>query len=150
MDGPWQLCRTIGPLLSQRFPSARGDFRLWTKHSYNSLTLPSPIFMTETYIYSGSCYHVQHLKTKCFIFNLSPLKTYFEHLLFKYFVIKGCFSLLKVMTKSQRFFNQQILISWILVIMSISWLCNVGGPIVRHNCHGLSISTHPSLVYSSI
>ncbi len=32
MDIPWQLCRTIGPLLSQRFPLAnakaqpRGDF----------------------------------------------------------------------------------------------------------------------------
>ncbi len=33
MDIPWQLCRTIGPLLSQRFPLAsakaqpRGDFQ---------------------------------------------------------------------------------------------------------------------------
>ncbi len=33
----------------------------------------------------------------------------------------------------------------------ISWLCNVSGPMVRHtsNCHGLSISTHPSPVKSS-
>ncbi len=31
----------------------------------------------------------------------------------------------------------------------ISWLCNVSGPMVRHNCHGLSISTHPSPVDSS-
>ncbi len=30
-----------------------------------------------------------------------------------------------------------------------AWLCNVSGPMVRHNCHGLSISTHPSPVNSS-
>ncbi len=31
----------------------------------------------------------------------------------------------------------------------ISWLCNVSGPMVRHNCHGISISTHPAPVKSS-
>ncbi len=30
-------------------------------------------------------------------------------------------------------------------VYQISWLFNVSGPMVRHNCHGLSISTHPSL-----
>ncbi len=33
--------------------------------------------------------------------------------------------------------------------LQISWLCNVSGPIVQHNCHGSSISTHPSPVNSS-
>ncbi len=28
----------------------------------------------------------------------------------------------------------------------ISWLWNVSGPMIQHNCHGISISTHPSLV----
>ncbi len=38
MDIPWQLCRTIGPLLSQRFPLAsakeqlRGDFNRVRQH----------------------------------------------------------------------------------------------------------------------
>ncbi len=38
MDKPWQLCRTIGPLLSQRFPLAsakalpRGDFQFQVCH----------------------------------------------------------------------------------------------------------------------
>ena len=31
----------------------------------------------------------------------------------------------------------------------ISWLCNVSGPMVRHYCHRISISTHLSLVISS-
>ncbi len=40
MDNLWQLCRTIGPLLSQRFPLAsakaqpRGEFLVSTLKSY--------------------------------------------------------------------------------------------------------------------
>ncbi len=30
--------------------------------------------------------------------------------------------------------------------LMISWLWNVGGPMVRHNCHRISINTHASLV----
>ena len=33
--------------------------------------------------------------------------------------------------------------------ISISWLCNISGPMVRHNCHRITIFTHPSLVVSS-
>ncbi len=33
-----------------------------------------------------------------------------------------------------------------LIKSVISWLWNVSGPMVRHYCHGLTISTHPSLV----
>ncbi len=31
----------------------------------------------------------------------------------------------------------------------ISWLSNLSGPMVQHNCHAISISTHPLPVYSS-
>ena len=36
---------------------------------------------------------------------------------------------------------------WALSLISLLW--NDSGPMVRHYCHGISISTHPSLVLSS-
>ncbi len=60
MDNPWQLCQTIGPLLSQRFPLAsakarsRGDLTLseiWILTPFEFGFLDSPLVPLSYYSY---------------------------------------------------------------------------------------------------
>ncbi len=77
MDNPWQLCRTIGPLLSQRFPLAsakaqpRGDFQISLNiNNYEYLWYPRGYFMIYCVFYNVFHHvYVQFLVTCNFLLN---------------------------------------------------------------------------------
>ncbi len=68
-----------------------------------------------------------------------------------FFTKKWCI-LLSTSNNYYSFFKQKTLKMYFCIFGSrrkfieISWLFNVSGPMVRHNRHGISISTHPSSV----